>query len=376
MSTNLINELNTLHTEFKNAIERSDNAATERLNNEIDKLSVQIKALETAANRPTSDVSDVEVKNFRDFARGRMGEHEYKAVAGTTDAEGAVLVPKIIDNMIRTVLTDVSPIRSIARVVQVSTPNFSIPFSPAAAGSNWVGEKDARPETASPTFTEIVPAFGELYSAPMLTQTILDDSQFDLASFISTSVANEFARAEGAAFVNGNGTNKPKGFLSYTTAATADATRAFGTIQHIASGSAAAMPSSADTFIDIVHSLKAGYRQNAVWVVSKAVMGQMRKYKDSTGQYLWQPSLVLGTPATFCGYPVVEAEDMPAVAAGALPVAFGDFNAGYVIADRIGMTTLVDRYTSKPYTIMYTTKRVGGAVVDSAAIKLLKIAAS
>lgn len=384
MSAKLIEEINKLHAEFKSAVERSDNAATERLNTAIDAIEAKLKEVEKASNRPAvqSVNEDAELKSYREYARGAISATEYKsmtATGGTNGSEGGVTVPKVIDSAILTSLVDISPIRSIARVVSVPTTDFNLPFSPAGAASGWVGEAATRSATTTPTFANIKPTFGELYANPQITQQLLDDSQFDLTSFLAGSVSTEFARAEGAAFVSGDGTNKPTGFLAGTINSTDDSTRALGAIQYVASGQAAALPTNAsafDTFISIVHSLKAGYRTGAVWVMSKAVIGKLRAYKDSNGQYLWQPSLVAAVPSTFLGYPVVEAEDMPAVAANAFPIAFGNFNAGYVIADRIGTRTIVDNLTNKPYVGFYTTKRVGGCVVDSAAIKVMKIAAS
>jgi HK97 family phage major capsid protein len=155
---------------------------------------------------------------------------------------------------------------------------------------------------------------------------------------------------------------------------TADASRAAGVIQYTPSGQAAALPTTPDVYMDLVATLKAGFRQGAVWMMPKAVVFAIRKLKATDNQYLWQPGLAAGNPDTFLGYPVVEAEDMPAVGANNFPVAFGNFGAGYLVVDRMGTTTLRDPFTNKPYVMFYTTKRVGGSVLDSEAIKVLKIA--
>jgi HK97 family phage major capsid protein len=191
------------------------------------------------------------------------------------------------------------------------------------------------------------------------------------------SASEAIAAGEGAAFVSGNGTKKPTGFLSGPTpVTTADASRAFGTLQYIASGQAAALPTSADLFYDLVYGVRARYRANAQWVTNKLVLAGMRKYKDTTGQYLWQPALTAGQPATFMGFPITEAEDMPAVAANAFPLAFGDFKEGYLIADRVGMRITRDEITTPGFVKFYLRKRVGGKIRNSQAIKLLKIATS
>jgi hypothetical protein len=175
--------------------------------------------------------------------------------------------------------------------------------------------------------------------------------------------------------IGGNGNKKPTGFLAGPTpVATADATRAFGTLQFFASGEAAALPSNPDVFIDMVYGVRARYRNNARWLTSKLVMAAMRKYKDSTGQYLWQPALTAGQPATFVNYGITEAEDMPAVAANSFPLAFGDFREGYLIADRVGMRMTRDEITQPGFVKFYLRKRVGGILRNTQAIKLLKIA--
>lgn len=224
---------------------------------------------------------------------------------------------------------------------------------------------------------EVAPTFGMASAKPQASEESLDDLFFDVENWLISSAAEAIAQGEGTAFVSGNGTNKPTGFLAGPTpVTTVDASRAFGTLQYIASGQAAAMPTSADIFYDLIYALRARYRANARWVTSKLVLAALRKYKDSQNQYLWQPSLVEGQPATFMGYGITEAEDMPAVGAGAFPIAFGDFREGYLIADRVGMRITRDEITSPGFVKFYVRKRVGGKLRNTQAIKLLKIAAS
>jgi len=206
---------------------------------------------------------------------------------------------------------------------------------------------------------------------------MLDDAAFDVEACLADEIAHEFAKAEGTAFVTGDGTNKPKGFLSYATANTGDQARAFGTLQTVVTGVANDLPASApqDKLLDLVHALRAPYRQGAVWVMNSGTLARVRKFKDSNGAFIWQPGLVTGQPDTLLGYPVVESEDMPDIGANALPIAFGNFRAGYVIAERSETSILRDPFTNKPYVNFYATKRLGGAVSNSEAIKLLKISA-
>ena len=227
-------------------------------------------------------------------------------------------------------------------------------------------------------FNEIVPSFGELYANPAATQAMLDDAQFDVEAWLADEIASQFAKAEGTAFVNGDGIDKPKGFLTYTAVATGDATRTFGQLQYVPVGAASDFPATnpQDKLLDLVHALRAPYRQGAVWVMNSATLAKIRKFKTSDGAFVWTPGLVTGQPDTLLGYPVVESEDMPDIAANSMPIAFGNFRAGYLIAERSETNILRDPYSNKPYVNFYATKRIGGAVSNSEAIKLLRIAAS
>jgi HK97 family phage major capsid protein len=240
-----------------------------------------------------------------------------------------------------------------------------------------MGETDARNQTNTPNLAEIIPTFGMASAKPQATEESLDDLFFNIEAWLIESAVEAIATGEGAAFIGGNGTKKPTGFLAGPApVATADATRAFGTLQYFASGQAAALPSNPDVFTDMVYGVRARYRSNARWLTAKLVMAAMRKYKDSTGQYLWQPALTAGQPATFLGYGITEAEDMPAVAANSFPLAFGDFAQGYLIADRVGMRMTRDEITTPGFVKFYVRKRVGGILRNTQAIKLLKVAAS
>lgn len=316
-------------------------------------------------------------KFLRKGVEDGLGELQKKAYNITTDADGGYAVPEELDRDILDLLVEVSPIRGIATVRTIGTSDYKKLVNTRGTASGWVDEDDARAATNSSNFAQVTPFMGELYAYPQATQQMLEDVFFNAEQWIVDEVSTEFARAEGAAFVSGDGTKKPKGFLSYTTALTTDSGRAFGTMQHVASGAAAdwAASNPQDKLLDLVYSLKAGYRGNARFVMNKGLLAEVRKFKDSTGNYIWRPGLEAGQPDTLLGYGITEAEDMPAKAANALSIAFGDFKRGYLIVDRIGTQTLRDPYTNKPYVGFYVRKRVGGCVVDSNAIKLLKFAA-
>jgi HK97 family phage major capsid protein len=316
-------------------------------------------------------------QDFASFVRAGTGGVETKALSGAADASGGVAVPREIDAAIDATLKAISPIRSIATVVKVGSAGYRKLVTTGGTPSGWASETAARPETATPTFHEIAPPSGDLYANPAASQAMLDDAGFDVESWLAAEVATEFARAEGAAFVAGDGVNKPKGFLAAPTAATGDATRPFGTIQTLASGAAGGFAANPEErLIDLVQALRAPYRQGAAFVMNSATLARLRKFKTSDGQFLWAPGLASGQPATLLGYPVIEAEDMPDIAANSLSIAFGNFAAGYLIAERSETQILRDPYSNKPFVMFYATKRVGGQVSNSEAIKLMKFAAA
>ena len=299
-----------------------------------------------------------------------------KAMSYGSGQDGGYLVPPETEAEIGKRLTALSPIRSISAVRQVSSAVLKKPFMTAGPATGWVAETAARPQTNSPTLAELSFPTMELYAMPAATQTLLDDAVVDLDQWIGAEVEAAFAIQEGTAFVSGDGTNKPKGFLAYTTVD--EATWTWGNIGYVATGVSAGLPASnpSDKLIDIVYALKAGYRQNATWVMNRKVQASVRKLKDADGNYLWQPPAVAGGRAALMGFAVVESEDMPDAAANSLSIAFGDFSRGYLVVDRTGVRVLRDPYSAKPYVLFYTTKRVGGGVQDFDAIKLLKYGVS
>lgn len=317
-----------------------------------------------------------EVKSFVDGYLRHGRETEVKAVSGATPGEGGYLVPHELDTAIARQLVEVSPIRRIAQVVRVGSAGYRKLVALGGTASGWASETAARPGTATPQFQEIAPPSGELYANPAASQAMLDDAAFDLEGWLASEIAAEFARAEGAAFVGGTGADQPSGFLSAPASVIGDGARPFGTLQYMATGDAAGLGDDVELkLIDLVHSLKAGHRQGASWVMNSATLAEVRKLKTADGSFLWRAGMVEGQPDRLLGYPVVEAEDMPDIAADAFPIAFGNFRAGYLIAERSATAILRDPFTNKPFVHFYATKRVGGQVLDSAAIKLLKIEA-
>jgi HK97 family phage major capsid protein len=317
---------------------------------------------------------------FEAYIRGgdeaSLRDLEAKALSVGSDGDGGYLVPPEIDSEIGRRLAVISPVRALATVRQVSGSVLKKPFNATGLASGWVSETAARPQTGTPTLSNMIFPTMELYAMPAATQALLDDAAVDIEAWISSEVDVAFAEQESTAFVSGDGVNKPKGFLSYT--AVADATWSWGNLGYVATGAAGAFKATGptDVLVDTIYSLKATRRQNANFMMNRRTQATLRKFKDADGNYLWQPPALAGQPASLMGFPVAEAENMPDIAADALPIAFGDFRAGYLVVDRVGIRILRDPYSAKPYVLFYTTKRVGGGVQDFEAIKLVKFAAS
>lgn len=351
-------------------------------NDEINKLAEIMADIEKKLNRPgnhdgNSDV-DEHSAAFKQFVcKGHeegLRELEAKALNIGTDADGGYAVPERLDRNILDLMEDESPMRKLCNVIKIGGENYKKLVNLHGAASGWVGETASRPQTDSPQLAELTPYMGEIYANPAATQTSLDDIFFDAESWLADEVATEFAQKERLAFLSGDGTNKPKGILDYTSVTTVDGTRAFGQLQHILAASTSAV--TFDELITVVYALRKAQRSNAVWMTNTLTLSTLRKIKDSDGNYIWQPSVQAGQPTSLLGYSLEENEDCADMAADAVPILFGNFRRGYTIVDRMGIRTLRDPYTNKPYVHFYTTKRVGGFLADSESIKLLKNAAA
>ncbi len=354
----------------------------DRIGRSLDAQKAAIDRVALTANRPafgieskTEPVSEHKSawnSYMRKGDTGALAAIESKALSGTSDPEGGFIVPQETEDHIDRVLSDISPIRSIASVRKIGSGSFKKAMSLGGAATGWVAENATRPETQSPTLSMIEFPAMELYAMPAATQSLLDDGHVDLEAWIADEVQTVFAEQEGAAFVNGDGVARPRGFLSYDKVD--DSSYVWGKLGYVATGTDGAFASTnpSDKLLDLIHTPKQGYRQKGRWVMNRGTQGVIRKMKDGDGNYIWQPGLTAGQPATLMGYGVVESEDMPAIASDSFSVAFGDFERGYLIVDRMGTQVLRDPYSAKPFVLFYTTKRVGGGVQNFEAIKLLK----
>lgn len=376
--------------EIQEKVARMDAAfdMIDQLKNDLD-LEIKKQAAATKINDAVE--KDKHLKTFLNFIRKGDDEAEVKnqlrslekiqfknAVDVTTGSNGEYAVPEQLSRMIYDLAAEIGSMRQICRVIQVSSDLKEL-VNKKGASAEWVGETTTRSETNTPSLAELSPYMGELSALPYATQRSLDDIFFDVGAWLVENVIEEFLEKEEAAFIAGDGSNKPKGFLGYTIEETADATRDFGALEYIATGEAAgfitptASASPADCLIDTIAALKTKYLGGSRWLMNRTTRATVRKFKAySTGDFIWQPGIVAGDPDRLLGYPVSISDQMPAVAANAYPIAFGNFRKGYTIVDRVGIRVLRDPYSNKPYVGFYTTKRVGGFVKDSQAIKIVK----
>lgn len=370
-------------------------AKIEKANDEVARLQKAMDELQAKMSRPgapgsVSEKDALKADHKAAFLDGfvRKGRTEdldalqKKAMNITTDADGGYAVPEELDRTILSLMLLASPMRSVCNVITVGTSDYKKLVGLHGATSGWVDEDDARPETNTPQLGQVTPYMGELYANAFATQTMLDDAFFDAEQWLIGELVEKFSVDEGTAFTTGNGTKKPKGFLAYTQASTDDGTRAFGQIQYLPTGTSGAFktPSASvnpnDDLIDLIYKMKAPLRAGASYMTAGKTLATVRKWKDQEGNYIWQPAMQAGQPSLLNGYAVVENEDMPAIGSGTVPIAFGNWKRAYTIVDRIGIRTLRDPFTNKPYIGFYMTKRVGGMLVDSEAVKVLKLSAT
>ncbi|HGG06637.1 MAG TPA: phage major capsid protein [Aliiroseovarius sp.] len=301
---------------------------------------------------------------------------ESKAMSTTVAADGGYLVDPETAATIASTLLSTSSLRQLANVVNVEGTAYDVLIDQSDMGSGWADETTGTSETGTPTIDRIsIPLF-ELAAMPKISQRLLDDSAFNIEGWMAGRVADKFARAEAAAFISGDGVDKPTGILNHT--AVDEASWTWGNLGYVFTGVSGdfAAVDPGDSLIDLVYALGAEYRANAAFIMNSKTAGAVRKMKDSNGRFLWIDGLAAGEPSRLMGYPVVIAEDMPDIAADSFSIAFGDFGAGYTIAERPDTRILRDPFSAKPHVLFYATKRVGGDVSDFAAIKLLKFGIS
>lgn len=351
-----------------------------KINADLEKLNESQKAIaaaQTRSEQSAESVSDEHRKAFRLFMRkgDAAGLEGIKGARVSDDTTGGYLVPQAVVGPIVQRIFDTSPVRQVARIQSITGNAIEGAVDYGQLSVSWLDEVTASSDPTTPSLKKYRIEVNNQRSSPRISPVLLEDAAVDIEMWIGEKIARDFALSENTAFVAGSGVAQPRGFTTYTTAATADSSRTWGQLEHVATGTSGGFGTNAngvDKMTELAYKVKAGYRANAVWMMSKATLATARTLKTSDGNYIWQPNAQAGTPASLLGYPVIEAEDMPALGANSLSVAFGDFRAGYMIVDRIGLSVLRDPYSNNPYVTFHAVRRVGGGVVDFDAIKFLK----
>jgi HK97 family phage major capsid protein len=374
----------------------------DRINSAIDEIRDQIKevasraaAAELTGSRDGVDfakaakelsvqagIAELSVDDYKSYVRGldvymRRGDaRDIRAAmsVGSDPDGGYTVTPDTSGRMIKKIYES-SPMRQMASVITISTDRIEGPIDRGEGTAGWVGESSPRPTTATPQLGKWEIPVHEMYDFPETTQRLLDDSSVNIEAWLADKTSDKFARTETTAFFTGDGVNKPRGILDYSTAATADSSRAWEVWEHVATGTSAGFgtaPNGSDKLIDLVYKLKPSYRQGSRWAMSRSTLAAVRKLKDGDGNYLWVPTINAFETGNLIGFPVMECEDMPTVGADSLSIAFGNFAEAYTIVDRTGIRVLRDALTNKPYIGFYTTRRVGGGALDFEALKFLK----
>jgi HK97 family phage major capsid protein len=344
-----------------------------------ERLNMLDRKTNTALRTPLAGAADVGAphqKAFNAYLRSgdddalRGLEVEVKGLSTVVNSDGGYLVDPQASDTVKSVLNATASIRAIASVVHVEATSYDVLVDHSDVGTGWATETSTVTEGATPQIDRITIPLHELSALPKASQRLLDDSAFDIEGWLAGRIADKFARAEAASFVNGDGIDKPKGFLAHT--AVDEGIWAWGNLGYVPTGVDGDV--TAESIIDVVYALGAEYRANAAFVMNSKTAGLVRKLKDNDGRFLWSDGLDAGQPATLMGYPVLVAEDMPDASTDGYAIAFGDFAAGYTVAERPDLRVLRDPFSAKPHVLFYATKRVGGDVSDFAAIKLLKFA--
>ncbi|WP_457645878.1 phage major capsid protein [Profundibacter sp.] len=374
-------EVKTAMAGFVNDLNNFQDKLNSKLQQQEERLTMLDRKTTTYQRPVLSTAAETEAPHQKAFAAYlRSGDDdalrgiqlEGKAMSTAVSADGGYLVDPQTADMIKSVLNSTASLRSIASVVNVEATSYDVLIDHTDVGAGWATEVDPTAETGTPVIDRISIPLHELSALPKASQRLLDDSAFDIEGWLAGRIADKFSRAEAAAFINGDGVDKPKGFLTHTTVD--NTTWTWGNLGYIPTGVDGDFSGTnpVDAIIDLVYALGAEYRAGATFVMNSKTAGAVRKMKDADGRFMWSDGLAAGEPARLMGYPVLIAEDMPDIGSGTTAIAFGDFEAGYTVAERPDLRVLRDPFSAKPHVLFYATKRVGGDVSDFAAIKLLK----
>ncbi len=374
-----VNDRRLKEVERKGASDPITDAHLNRISEKMDEYKERLGKMEASFRRPSfgdgsnfvmeDDLKRAHKEAFRSYLRkgveGNLCNLETKALSVASDPDGGYLVsPQLSANIVKTVF-ETSPMRQIASVEIISSDALEVIEDKDEAVAGWTTESASVSDTDTPQMAKKSIPVHELYAQPKATQKLIDDAAIDIEAWLAAKIADIFARKENTAFISGDGVGKPRGILTYT------AGTSWGQIEQVASGSSGAV--TADKLIDLFYSLKEVYATHAAFLMNRSTVDAVRKLKDTTNQYIWSPGIGLGAPDTLLGVPVYQAADMPVPAADSLSIAVGDFKSAYQIVDRAGIRVLRDPFTDKPFVKFYTTKRVGGDVVNFEAVKIMKL---
>ena len=338
---------------------------SKKVHERMDNLETQIKRPEVGFGTKQIDVTMKEYDKYLRKGKDSLDEMEHKVLTVSNDTGGGYLAPPEYVEEIMKKVTEMSPIRSIARVRQTSNRSVQVPTRTGTFSATFVAETGTRSETTGLTYGMEEITAHELYALVDISEQDVEDSAFNMESELSGEFAMQFAKAEGTAFVNGTSAGQPEGFMTNSSVGTTN------------SGAGAAL--TANGLIDLYSAVKTDYARNGTFVFNRATLGKIRQLVDSNGSYVFQAgfSLQVGVPNTILGQPYVEAPDMPDVGSSAKPVAFGDFNRAYMIVDRVAFAILRDPFTQATSgTIRYVARRrLGGQVVMAEAIRTQTISA-
>ena len=347
----------------------------------LDEIEARIGRMNMGGGTGEDKVAAQHKKLFDGWMRKGQNEADLKTaqfeakLSTQIDEDGGYFVPTETEKTIDQIMRDESAVRRLSRVQPVGSQTYERLINLGGATAGWVGEETAPTETSTPKIAKLEFPVKDLYAEPKITQKLLDDSEYDVDGWLVDEITQAFSEQESNAFISGNDPAKPRGLLAYPTVANSG--YAWGKIGFIASGANGAFSASAaeDELIDLVHSLKSGYRKNATWMMNDLTFAEVRKIRNADGDLVWRPGLEPGAPSILLGKPVEVDDFMPDMATNSLSIAFGDFKRGYLITDRQGIRLMRDAYTDKPNVKFYATRRVGGGVANFEAIKLMKFAA-
>ena len=369
--TGFVSEFKDFQTEIETKLQQTEERLT-MLDRKTQIAARPQLAGATDAGAPHQKAFDAYVRSGDDDGLRGL-EFESKSLSTAVNSDGGYLVDPATSEAIKSVLSSTASLRAVASVVNVEATSYDVLIDHTDVGAGWATETGSVSETDSPVIDRITIPLHELSALPKASQRLLDDSAFDIEGWLAGRIADKFARAEAAAFISGDGTDKPRGMLTHTKVD--NDSWAWDSIGYVPTGVDGGV-GTGDAIIELVYALGAQYRANGTFVMNSKTAGVVRKLKDGDGRFLWADGLAAGEPARLLGYRVLIAEDMPDVATGSFSIAFGDFTAGYTIAERPDLRILRDPFSAKPHVLFYATKRVGGDVSDFAAIKLLKFATS